>query len=283
MAGLLSGLGALGFGNLENTEIFEDKKAAEVKKKTAEKAVLTVDEKDLIYDKQFKCPVCERVTPSKIMKTGRAKLLGMDEDLKPKYEGIESVKYDVILCTACGYAALSKFYGTLMSSQVKLIKENICGKAKLSDYNTDIYSFDQAIERYKMALVNAVVKKGKTSEKAYICLKTAWLIRGYADELSKTPGNDAKIEELKKAELENLTNAYEGFVEARTSENFPMCGMDESTMDVLLAEIAFKLKKYDVAGKLVSSLLSSISASARIKDKARNLKDRILEEVKSAE
>ena len=40
------------------------------------------------------------------------------------------------------------------------------------------YSYEKAIERYKLALYNTLVKKGKNSEKAYECLKISWLYRG---------------------------------------------------------------------------------------------------------
>ena len=42
-----------------------------------------------------------------------------------------------------------------------------------------------------------------------------------------------------------------------------------------------KLKKYDVASRIVASILTYPSANARTKDKSRELKDQILEELKS--
>ena len=78
----------------------------------------------------------------------------------------------------------------------------------------------------------------------------------------------------------NMEAAYNGFVEARQNESFPMCGMDEVTIDFLLAELAYRFKKYDVASRMVASILTSVSANARTKDKARDLKDRILADLK---
>ena len=59
-----------------------------------------------------------------------------------------------------------------------------------------------------------------------------------------------------------------------------MCGMDEVTIDYLIAALAARGKKYDVAGKLVASLLTNSAASARIKERARELKEQILEDMK---
>lgn len=275
MAGLLSGLAGLGLDNLENMNIFEETSKAE---ESAEAKVVTVEEKDFIYDKTMECPVCGQHFSTKIMKTGKNKLIGTDQDLRPRYEGIDAVKYDVMLCTKCGYAALSRFFPSITSGQGKMIRENISKKVHLSAYDGETYSYDEAIERYKLALANAVVKHGKASEKAYICLKSAWLMRGYA-EYQTEQGKKDMLKDLKTAEEEYLLNAFNGFVEARKSESFPMCGMDESTIDYLLAVLALHLKKYDVAGKLITGIISS-SANSRTKEKARELKEQLIVELK---
>lgn len=277
--GILSGLKGLGLGNLENMDIFEEEEAKEAQKATAA-AAPKIQEKDLILDKTFRCPVCDNAFTSKVMKTGRAKLIASEMDLRPKYEGIDAVKYDVQLCPHCGYAALSRFFPNITAVQAKLIKEKISASVKVPQHNDEIYSYEEAMERYKLALVCAIVKRGKTSERAYICLKNAWLIRGYKEYLQENNKNLEAIAGLEKQEMEYLENAFKGFVEARQSEPFPLCGMDETTVDYLLAVLATKFKKYDVATKLVSDLLTSPSVNNRVKEKARELKEQILEELR---
>ena len=278
MAGLLSGLAGLGLDELENVDIY---KSEEREKKEKEVPVQKAEEKDLIYEKTFQCPVCEESFPAKIMKSGKAKLIKTDQDLRPQHEGIDAAKYDVLLCPHCGYAALSRYFNSVVNTQAKLIKENISSRVQLRPYTGETYSYDEAVERYKLALANAVVKRAKPSEKAFICLKSAWLLRGYAESLEQeaNPGS-AKIAELRKQELDYLENAYNGFVEAIQSENFPMCGMDEITVDYLIAVLAARFKKYDVASRLVASILTSATANNRTKDKARELKEQILADIK---
>lgn len=123
--GILSGLGEFGLDGLEGLDIYEDEEKEKKKKEAAAAAPPKIEEKDLIYDKTFTCPVCGEDFTSKIMKTGRAKLLRTDLDLRAKYEGIDAMKYDVLLCPACGYAALSRYFSTIGSgsAQAKLIKE----------------------------------------------------------------------------------------------------------------------------------------------------------------
>lgn len=279
---ILSGLKGLGLDGLENIDIFEEEKTdpekTEAEKKAAAAAANRVMEKNLIYDKSYVCPVCDSNFSAKIVKTGKAKLIGTDQDLRAKYDGIDPIKYDVLLCPTCGYAALSRYFANITSTQAKLIKEKISQAVHMGSYQDEVYSYEQALERYKLALVNAVVKKAKASEKAYICLKSAWLLRGYAESLQEEGRADQKLlDALAGQETEYLENAYKGFTEARQSEGFPMCGMDEVTIDYLLAALAVRGGKYDVAGKLIASLLTNFAANARIKEKARDLKEQILE------
>lgn len=277
---LLSGLGGLGLNGLEDMDIFGEAEKAEAKKKAQEP--VKIEEKDLIYDKTFKCPCCDSDAPTKIMKSGKAKLIGSDQDLRPRHEGIDSVKYDVVLCPTCGYTALTRFFPNLTSAQAKLIKEKISVSVKIPSYTGDTYSYKEAVDRYQLALVNAVVKRAKVSEKAYICLKSAWLMRGYREFVTDTEqGTPELVTELKAKEEEYIQNAYNGFAEARQNEGFPMCGMDEITMDYLLGVLAAHLEKYDVASRMVASILTSTTANARMKDKARDLKEQIMAKMKN--
>lgn len=277
MAGLLSGLAGLGLGNLENVQIYEESKE---EKKEVKAEAPEIQEKDLILDRTFECPVCDAKITSKTMKTGKAKLLQTDRDLRPVYEGIDAQKYDCILCPKCGFSALSRYFKPMAAVHRKLIKENISDKVQLHTFKDDIYSYEEAMERYKLALVCSIVKQAKASEKAYTCLKSAWVLRGWQEELEKTGGDKAKLQKLKEEEKEYLKNAMEGFISAKATESFPICGMDETTVDFLIAELAFGFGKYDIASKLVASILTSASANARMKDKARELKDEILVELK---
>lgn len=278
MAGLLSGLEGLGLGNLENLDIFEAPKSESEK---AQAEPVKVEEKDLVYDKAFECPVCDNKFTVKFMKTGKAKLLGTDQDLRARYEGIDAVKYDVELCPKCGYTALTRYFPHISFGQAKLIRENISEKIQLRPYTGEFYTYDEALERYKLCLANAVVKRARASEKAFICLKTGWLLRGYQESLVEEGNADqAKMKELKAMEDNYLLNAFTGFVEAVQNESFPMCGMDEMTINYLLAVLAKRFKKYDVASKMIAMILTSPNANTRIKDKARELKEQVLEDLK---
>lgn len=230
----------------------------------------------MLFDKTYRCPVCDKEFKSRTVKAGKARLIGSDSDLRPKYEHVDMLKYDVIMCPCCGYSALSRYFKFITSPQAKLIKEKISANFKSRDeVPKEIYTYDEALERYKLTLVNAIVKMAKSSEKAYICIKTAWLLRGKGENLDKDEkGYAEKKKKIDEEEREFLKNALDGFLAARQSESFPMCGMDESTVDYLIAVTAAKFEQYDVAMKLISGVIVSTSANTRMKDRAAHSRNR---------
>lgn len=277
MSNLFSGLEEFGLGSLSNINIYDepDKQDNETKKKGSQN---TFSEEDIIFDKTYTCPVCDTEFKSKTVKTGKVKLQGLDTDLRPRYLQADPLKYDAILCQKCGYAALNRFFKYVTNTQAELIKKNISANYKPVAETEAIYTYDDAIARHKMALVNSIIKKAKISERAYTCLKTAWVIRGKAESLPlDTPNYKEEIEKLKKEEMGFITNAYEGFSEAFMKETFPMCGMDENTITLLVAELARKTGNFDESSRWVSKILISKDASERIKEKAREIKELIKE------
>ena len=79
---------------------------------------------------------------------------------------------------------------------------------------------------------------------------------------------------------EYLENALEGFITARQTEGFPMCGMDETTMDYLIAVLALECEQYDLSLKVLSGVISSREANARVKEKARDVREVLREKMK---
>ncbi|NLJ95637.1 MAG: DUF2225 domain-containing protein [Clostridiales bacterium] len=278
MANLFSGLEEFGLNNLSNINIYDEQEKEEGNKDNKNSKV-AFSEEDIIFDKTYNCPVCDSEFKSKMVKTGRVKLKSLDTDLRPQYLQADPLKYDAVLCPHCGYAALNRFFKYVTETQAELIKTNITAKFKSPADTGSIYSYDDAIARHKMALVNSIVKKAKVSERAYTCLKTAWVIRGKYESLpADTPNYKKVIQKLIKEEMEFINNAYEGFSEAFMKESFPMCGMDENTITLLVAELARKIGKIDESSRWISKILISRDASERIKEKARDIKELIKEE-----
>lgn len=278
--GLLSGLEKFGLDVSKDMKLFEEESVETKEKGTSEKKIPTEDE--FLLEKTIRCKICDKQFKTKVIKSGRAKRLEPDTDLRPRFQYIDTIKYDVTSCPHCGYTAMNRYFDLIGSAQAKLVKEGISSKFTGSkEVEEATYSYDKAIERYKLSLVNTMVKRGKDSEKAYTCLKIAWLFRGKGEEIEGKTEEEKKAKaECKQQEEEFYKNAFEGFQKAISKETFPMCGMEETTMDYLLACMSYHYHKYELASKYLSSVLTSTSASRRMKDIALELKEKIIAELR---
>lgn len=278
---LLSGLGKLGLKNLEGMNLYEEKETVEKKPET-QKKVPEFRETDYLFKKTYECPVCGSTFHDVTVKANRARLLRTDMDLRPVYEGFEPLKYEAVLCPHCGYAALGRYFNSITASQAKAIRENISKVFHATQEEKETLTLEEGLERNKLCLASAIVKKGKASEKAYICLKGGWLLRSMEEALDPSkPNYQEEFNQLKAQEKEYMQNALEGFVNARQMEGtYPMCGMDEITVDYLVSVLAMGVGQYEVASKLISSILASPTASPRIKEKTREVKEELVTRIK---
>lgn len=285
--GLLSGLEKFGLEQMDTTNLFEDEKKPKAEQQG--QADAPKEEKHLETEflllKSIRCPVCDHVFRTRLVKTGRVKRLEPDFDLRPRFAYIDTNKYDVSSCPKCGYTAINRYFSHITSGQVKLIDQGVHSKFKANTLVNaedvlEAYTYEEAIEYCKLALYCTMVKRGSTSEKAYECLKLSWLYRGWREKLESEGTNDRELLSNVKAEEDAYyKQAYEGFMKAIASESFPMCGMEESTVNILLANMAFKLEKYDASSKLVSAILASRVASRSVKDRAMTLKEEIIKKL----
>ncbi len=222
-------------------------KAVNNHKENNTKAEAVKQEKDFIFEKTYKCPICYQEFKSKTVKVGKARQIGTDIDLRPRFQNIDSLKYDVLMCSHCGYTALSKLFNQLSAREIRNIREK-AEKSFDRKENEEWITYDAAIEYHRAALLTAIAKEAKESEKAYICLKTAWILRGKKEELQKDcEDKQAGILELEKKETQFLRLAMEGFLMAREKESPPFCGMDEVTLDYLLSYLCIRFDNFDIA------------------------------------
>lgn len=284
---IFEGLEKFGLSSGQMDDLFSDDKQetrnGRRPQEEAAKEVKAPEEEDFLFEKSIRCVVCDNVFATKAIKSSKLRRLGADKDLRPKYQSIDANKYDVVSCPYCGYTALSRYFDHLSTLQIRLIREGVANNFKPSPSELPaVYDYDMALDRYKLALYNTVVKKGSVSEKAFICLKLSWLCRGKGEEiLSKGATEDSEaFRQNYEEEMSYYEQAYEGMMKAVASESFPICGMDQYTMDFLLAQMAFKLEKYDMSSKLVSRLLTSQGANRNIKDRALDLKQEIIQVIK---
>ncbi|WHH59395.1 DUF2225 domain-containing protein [Petroclostridium sp. X23] len=254
---LFEGLEDLGFDDLENVSVYTKNTEEEPNKKVQER-----QQTDFLYDRKIVCPVCNSNITVRAVKSSSIRVVSRDSDFMIYYQDPSPMLYDSWVCVKCGYAAISAQFNHLTSTQTRLIKEKICSKWKPKAYEA-IYDIDTAIERYKLALLNAIVKNAKSSEKALICLKLGWLSR-----LKNDNENENKF----------LQQALEGFIQAFEKESFPIAGLDESSATYLIGELYRRLEDNTNALLWFSRVLCNRNAKNKIKDMARDQKYLITQE-----
>lgn len=233
------------------------------------------DESSLLLDKSYICPVCDKKIKAKGIKANVAKFLRTDMDLHPVYSNICMTKYDTVSCTGCGYTSLTRYFPTITPVEKMRLKKKLASTFKPPAVEPvyEFYSFDVALKRLKLALICAMYKEGLSSEIGYTCLKINWLYQDMA--LAITDEDDKSIQLKQSYEQESLNfskKAYEYLCKARFEEDSPICGMDDTTFDYLLAALGYKSEDYKSAMRYLSSVTADRNASERLKDKAYDLK-----------
>jgi uncharacterized protein (DUF2225 family) len=212
-----------------------------------------------IFLRKRTCPACGLQFEDAALRVTKCRFTRGDTDLRPYYEPYDPILYDVVICYHCGYAAMHSAFDALTDRQAGVVKSEITPYYKYREYPL-VFSVEDGIERYQLALLCAVVKKAKESEKAYLCLKLAWLCRA-SGETDKETGY--------------LKCALEGFELAFAKESFPIYGMDDVTLTYLCGELSRRIGKKDEALRYIGRVIVSPAASDRLKQRAREVKDLI--------
>ena len=260
MENIFEELKSLGFDNLDQVEIFSND--LKQKAKDQQEKDIKASLEDILYDKTYVCPICDKVFTSKAIRLGKNKLMSIDTDLKPQYDLVNPNIYECIVCPRCGYAALGKVFGPIPPRQIAWVKEQICSKYKGQNY-PEIMTSQHAIERYKLALLTAMVRKAKDGEKAYLCLKIAWLYRDMKNE---------------KEEKVFLKYALTGFLNAYNNERFPIFELDEFTTAYIISDLYRRFEEYDKALQWLGNVILEKNVSLKLKTRALHLKSLIREE-----
>lgn len=196
-----------------------------------------------LYNKEIKCPVCQKKFEVTKVKSKSSKVINRDADFCVYYEGINPLFYDVWVCEHCGYAAQSDKYEAIQIKDSKIILDTISPKWSKRSLSGE-RNLDNAIDAFKLALINLQVRKAKSSEIAKICIRIAWLYRIKNDDKEK----------------DFLNFALKGYNETYEKERFPVDKLDEFTCMYMIAELCRRVGNSDDSIKWFSRLISSPGA-----------------------
>lgn len=278
---ILSGLGSFGLGDLMSAELFEDEEEEkeeekdELQNKQLQEEIQLHSEHEFIFLKSYSCPVCNQEFKNPTVRYNRARKERIDPDLRVRYSNVDPLKYGVICCPTCGYAALANQFDQLSLPQIRLIRENI--SVNFSGLPVkEVLDYSDAYSRYELALANAIVKRAADSEKANLCLKLSWLLQSRIDNFDQEIYfGEGGFEETEKKLKSLRTNALDGFRRAKKKENPPICGMDSSALNYLMAVLAFDAELYTEAEDYLAVALQGGISNKKMKKMALDLEKKL--------
>lgn len=212
-----------------------------------------------LFFKEVNCPVCENSFKTPSVKVNVPRVSSRDSDFFIRYSVENPYFYEVWVCPSCGYSAFKTDFNKIREFQIKVVKEKITPKWVYREYDIP-FNEKISIERYKLALVNSLVTESKSSTKAMICLKIAWMYRLLMDEVN---------------EKNYIKQSLVAFNDTFINEKLPVYGLDRFSIMYLMGELYRRIGEDSLALRWFSEVITSIGAPQKVKEMARDGKDKI--------
>lgn len=224
-----------------------------------------MDQNDIInhiFDKEVTCPICKNTFKTTAVKVNSPRIASKDSDFFLRYSVVNPYFYDVWICNTCGYSAMKSDFPKVKNYERDLVVSNITNRWRKRDY-PKILDAATAVERYKLALLNATVMNKSNGTLGMILLKIAWMYRLIEENNDAEPKNESEF--IQKA-LSALSEAY-------STEDFPIYGLQRDSFTYLLGDLNRRLGNDSEALRWYSSVITSPSSSVKIKELARDGKE----------
>ena len=198
------------------------------------------------YEKEVQCPICKSKIKLLKVKSDAARVVSRDEDFCAHYAPVNPLLYNVWICSQCGYAAMEDKFEKIDEISAQMIKSVLKDKWSPRTFSME-RSEEDAIEIYKVALLNLQIRKAKVLEVAKICIRIAWLYRII---------RNSKENDFLKFALDSYNAVYE-------TENLPVDNMDEITCMYMIGELNRRLGNISEAGKWLHKVVLLTSDDKR--------------------
>ncbi len=202
------------------------------------------------------CSNCNTTFKMPAPRYQRLRLKESHQNLRAEYENTEPMYYEVIFCPNCGYTRLKNNFEQVNDLKKKLYKDEI-GIKFVKRENEVTLDADKALERYKFGLLTAKSMSLPASEVAVLFYKLSWLNQIQGDEIEY---------------IKSVAKSYTWFEKALAEEDFPAQNIDADTAEYLMSVFSKDFGDYTVSLKHLGAVLTSTSASDRLKNRARDLK-----------
>jgi len=197
-----------------------------------------------VYNSKTVCPVCASNIEYTKVRSKAVRLIKQDTDFCPYYEGENPIFYEAVICPECGYGAHITSFDKINRHDKEKIRKEISSKWCKRQF-TGPRTVDQALEAFKIVLLNLNCIDGLKSEIAKICMRIAWLYRYKGDQ-----------EQEKKFLNHALINYQKAYSQESLSEEGKL---DEYTCLYIIGELCKRLGLYEESTQWLSRLIMSYS------------------------
>ncbi|MCL2048343.1 MAG: DUF2225 domain-containing protein [Defluviitaleaceae bacterium] len=138
---------------------------------------------DIVYKKNFTCPVCDNIFPAYSIRTTRLKLKTRDRDFRSHYKDIDTAYYEIVTCPECYFSMFENMYPQTIISRFKNnIREITPLKYQLGIDITNDRSINSVFAGYYVALKAApLFYRNYEMAVAKIWLRLMWLYNDVGD------------------------------------------------------------------------------------------------------
>ena len=196
-----------------------------------------------VYQTEVNCPDCERDFEISKARSRAIRLVKHDTDFCPYYEGESPIYYEAVVCPHCGFASHITAMDELNRIEKQKVRNFISKKwnpRSFSGYRT----WDNAMEAFKLVLLNLNVREAAHSEIARICMRIAWLYRYAGDS------------ELEQCYLNHALNSYK---RAYEEEDLSGSKLDQFTALFIIGELCARTGRGEEALHWFSRLIKEYS------------------------
>ncbi len=203
-----------------------------------------MDEVKAVYNSKTVCPVCGSKIEYTKVRSKAFRLIKLDTDFCPYYEGENPLLYEAVICPECGYGAHVTSFENISRYDKEKVRNEITSKGNKRKF-TGPRTVEQALEAFKIVLLNLNCIEGLKSEIAKICMRIAWLYRYKGDQ---------------EQEKKFLNYALINYKKAYSQEDLSEEGkLDEYTCMYIIGELSKRLGLYEDSTQWLSRLIMSYS------------------------
>ncbi len=182
-----------------------------------------------IYSSKLVCPVCEKEFTIGKVRSKAIRSDGQDTDFCPMYKDVNPLLYDAVVCPHCGFAHIGTRFDGLLESEKRAIREKVTSKWTTRSFD-GTRTVEQAMEAYKLVLLNMQARSAPASELAKVCMRLAWMNRIRGDSVT---------------EYKFLQFAYRYYRDAYSKESLETGKLDPYTAMYMAGELGRRLGHYE--------------------------------------